>query len=69
VAKKIDLGNMKNGEEKLALQEANLLKTIKHPHIVKYLYSFLTDQSLTIIMEYCEEGDLQEHVNQCIRKA
>lgn len=36
------------------MMEAGLLKNLKHPNIVGYKESFLGNNSLTIIMEYCE---------------
>ncbi len=54
VGKKIPLSALKEDEKKNALQEANLLKTLAHPHIVEYKDSFIEDNTLVIIMEYCE---------------
>ena len=34
--------------------EAGLLKNLDHPNIVGYKESFLGNNSLTIIMEYCD---------------
>jgi len=42
--------------------EASILKTLDHPNIVGYKESFLGNNSLTIIMEYCEVGDLAYHI-------
>ena len=42
--------------------EVNLLKNLKHPNIVEYKESFLTQSQLIIIMEYCEVGDLAYHI-------
>ena len=53
VSKKIPLSALKEDEQKNALQEANLLKTLTHPHIVQYKDSFIEDNTLVIIMEYC----------------
>lgn len=54
VGKKIPLSALKEDEQRGALQEANLLKTLAHPHIVQYKDSFIEDNTLVIIMEYCE---------------
>lgn len=54
VSKKIPLSALKEDEQKNALQEANLLKTLAHPHIVQYKDSFIEENTLVIIMEYCE---------------
>lgn len=54
VSKKIPLSALKDDEQKNALQEANLLKTLAHPHIVQYKDSFIEENTLVIIMEHCE---------------
>ena len=36
------------------MQEAGLLKNLDHPNIVGYKESFLGNNTLIIIMEYCE---------------
>jgi serine/threonine protein kinase len=37
--------------------EVNLLKALKHPNIVEYKTSFISQGLLIIIMEYCEGKD------------
>ena len=49
-------------------QEAKLLATLRHPHIVSHLESFLRRNStggreICIVMEYCECGDLEKWVS------
>ena len=44
------------------MMEAGLLKNLVHPNIVEYKESFLSHDHLTIIMEYCEVGDLAYHI-------
>lgn len=39
-----------------------LLKSINHPHIVKYIDSFQKESKFYIIMEYCEKGDLNDYL-------
>ena len=61
VSKKISLSNLKNDEEKeSALKEANLLKKLKNKHIVEYKETFIQNDFIIIIMEFCKEGDLSE---------
>jgi len=36
------------------MMEVNLLKNLKHPNIVAYKTSFISQGILIIIMEYCE---------------
>ncbi|KAM3135232.1 hypothetical protein pb186bvf_012697 [Paramecium bursaria] len=67
VAKKIILKNMNENEVQSALKEVKVLKQLKDPNIVEYKGSFLEQGQLVILMEYCEEGDLQFHIKK--RKA
>ena len=61
VSKKISLSSLKNSEEKeSALKEANLLKKLKNKHIVEYKETFIQNNLIIIIMEYCENGDLSK---------
>lgn len=62
ISKKIILAGLDDKEKQGSLQEANLLRHLKHPHIVSYITSFIDKDSLYIIMEYCEVGDLANHI-------
>ena len=60
VWKELDYGKMTEAEKKMLVSEVNLLRELKHPHIVRY-YDRIIDRSNTtiyIVMEYCEGGDL-----------
>ena len=48
--------------EKYFLNEIELLKQLDHPNIVKYYKSFREDDKLYIIMEYFDNGDLEDYV-------
>lgn len=50
------------------MKEAELLKQLKHPHIVEYIDSFIEDGFFIIVMEYCEEGDLAYHIKKMREK-
>ena len=54
VAKKVVLAGLSEREQAGCMMEAGLLKELNHPNIVGYKESFLGNNSLTIIMEYCE---------------
>ena len=58
--KEIDYGGMSEREKQLLVQEVNLLRELRHPHIVRYHDRVIsrTTSTLYIIMEYCEGGDL-----------
>lgn len=53
---------MTDKEQQGALLEANLLRQLRHAHIVAYKASFVEKGVLIIIMEYCEVGDLSYHI-------
>lgn len=54
VAKKVLLDGLPPKEQNNCRMEAGLLKNLVHPNIVNYKESFLGDDALVIIMEYCE---------------
>jgi serine/threonine protein kinase len=42
-----------------AMEEINILGSLSSPFIVKYIDSFICGMKVNIIMEFCENGDLQ----------
>ena len=50
------------------MQEVCLLKNIKHPNIVKYINSTIENRILYLVLEYCQEGDLSQHIEFCIQQ-
>ncbi|KAI8818905.1 kinase-like domain-containing protein [Fimicolochytrium jonesii] len=58
--KEIDYRKMSERERKQLVAEVNILRELRHPHIVRY-YERHVDKGnsmIYIIMEYCEGGDL-----------
>lgn len=55
---------MSEREKQLLVQEVNLLRELRHPHIVRYHDRIIsrTTSTLYIIMEYCQGGDLAAHI-------
>lgn len=41
-----------------AVNEATIMGKLTHPFIVRYQESFIEDNTLNIVMEYCDNGDL-----------
>jgi Serine/threonine protein kinase len=58
VMKKINMKHIKLKHQKEALKEAQILRRVRHPNIIRYYTSFVEDEHLYIIMEYAEGGDL-----------
>jgi len=48
---------------KYAITERKVMSVINHPFIIKLHYSFQTDSSLYMILNYCSGGDLSEYLN------
>lgn len=60
VWKETPYGHMCEKEKKMIVSEVNLLRELRHEHIVRY-YERVVDKptsTIFIIMEYCEGGDL-----------
>lgn len=51
-----------------AVNEVQILASLRHPYIVKYFDSFLASNNLNIIMEYCEGGDLETFMKKQLGK-
>jgi NIMA (never in mitosis gene a)-related kinase len=60
VMKRINLVSCKGKERSESLREVVMLKKLEHPHIIGYINSFIEDDSLFIIMEYADAGDLHK---------
>nr|DBA16917.1 TPA: hypothetical protein GDO54_002444 [Pyxicephalus adspersus] len=64
VIKRIPCNNVKADATLPSATEAKLLGSLSHPFIVRYLGSFLENEDFCIITEYCEGGDLHDHLHQ-----
>ncbi|CAG9331607.1 unnamed protein product [Blepharisma stoltei] len=62
IGKKIILASLSEKEIQAAYQEAQVLKNLDHPNIVHYIESFIENNELIIIMEYCQGGDLSQRI-------
>lgn len=52
--KKIFVGNLLADETVDAASEANLLRSLDHPNIVKFYDSFVEGEFFCILTEYCD---------------
>ena len=55
---------VKDEDIKKSENEANILKSINHNNIVKYYESYREDNSFFILMEYCENSNLEVFIKQ-----
>ncbi|XP_049709264.1 serine/threonine-protein kinase Nek5 isoform X1 [Elephas maximus indicus] len=62
VIKEIDFAKMPTPEKEASKKEVILLAKMKHPNIVTFFSSFQENNSLFIVMEYCDGGDLMKRI-------
>ncbi|CAE7434198.1 NEK4 [Symbiodinium natans] len=71
IAKTIDLTCLSSKERETAKQEVALLSRLNHPNIVSYKDNFFmgaNQDTLVIIMQYCEGGDLATYIKDMLKK-
>jgi NIMA (never in mitosis gene a)-related kinase len=70
VLKQISLFNMDKNQIEEVMNESKLLSSLDSHYIVKYYDSFVENNNLNIVMEYCDSGDLSKYlqINQGIVK-
>ena len=62
--KQISISSMNRLQRDDALNEVKILSALNSPYIVAYHESFIENQTLCIVMEYCENGDLGQLLSQ-----
>jgi NIMA (never in mitosis gene a)-related kinase len=45
------------------MEEITMLGSLSSPYIVSYIDSFISGEKVNIIMEFCDNGDLQSYIN------
>ena len=61
VLKEINTGGMDDTEKKATFAEVDLLRSLDHINIVKYLGHFFKKSDFVILMEYCGGASLSQH--------
>nr|XP_055034535.1 NIMA-related kinase 12 [Misgurnus anguillicaudatus] len=56
----------KTKTKEVVLQEADILRSLKHPHIISWIDTFfdLTNDHIYIVMDYCDGGTLDDHIKE-----
>jgi len=62
VMKQVDMANMGERGRTDAEGEVKVLSKLKHPYIVRYWESFVHEDKLCIIMDYCDGGNLFRYI-------
>eukprot|EP00929_Paragymnodinium_shiwhaense_P093485 TRINITY_DN53643_c0_g1_i1.p1 TRINITY_DN53643_c0_g1~~TRINITY_DN53643_c0_g1_i1.p1 ORF type:complete len:596 (-),score=133.12 TRINITY_DN53643_c0_g1_i1:93-1880(-) len=64
IIKMVNTNQATRKEREAALKESQVLSSLRHPCIVKYMDTFLSDGFLCIVMDFCEGGDLSYRIKQ-----
>ncbi|GBG29127.1 Serine/threonine-protein kinase Nek2 [Hondaea fermentalgiana] len=69
VCKVLSYGQMSEKEKQLVVSEVNILRELKHRHVVQYFDRVLDKRAakIYIIMEYCENGDMGRQIKRMRR--
>ena len=67
--KSIKMENLSKIEQHNSVNEVRILSSIVHPNIISYKESFWNwnNKTLNIIMEYCDDGDLESKIKKMAR--
>jgi NIMA (never in mitosis gene a)-related kinase len=62
----VKLGKLSEKEKENAVNEVRILASLAHPNIIAYKDAFIEEstQTLCIVMEFADGGDLQSRINQ-----
>lgn len=63
VLKQINLAELSNSEKEMAMNEVDVFSRLKHPNVISYYSSFIKGEILCIEMEYADEGNLAQVIN------
>lgn len=64
VLKQINLLEMTKGEKEMAMNEVDVFSKLHHPNIISYYGNFIRGEVLFIEMEYADEGNLAQVLNE-----
>lgn len=62
VCKMVDVSQASAKETQDAVKEGRLLAQFRHPYVVRYRDNFIDSGWLSILMDYCEGGDLSKQI-------
>lgn len=63
VVKELNIDHMSQQEREETIKEAQILRNLKHPLIVRFVEVYTTKQNkLKIVMEYAECGDVSKAI-------
>lgn len=66
VLKQINLMDLTKQEKEMAMNEVEVFSKLQHPNIIQYFGNFIKGEVLYIEMEYADEGNLAQVINDAI---
>lgn len=54
---------IQDNQIRYAVTEAQIMKEMDHPYVLKLMYTFQTPEYLHMVMEMCEHGDLSQQLD------
>ena len=68
--KSVILEKLNKKEQQNSVNEVRILASVNHPNVIGYKEAFWDDKdnSLNIVMEYADDGDLQTKINKMRRE-
>ena len=67
--KRVNINNLSDKDKRSSLNEIRILASLNHPNIISYKEAFFDEETrtLNIVMEYAEEGDLENKVKENLK--
>jgi len=68
--KRVNIGKLNKKEKESSLNEIRILASLSHPNIIGYKEAFFDEKTntLNIVMEFAEEGDLEKKIKNNLKK-
>ena len=68
--KRVNISSLSDKDKQSSLNEIRILASLNHPNIIDYKEAFFDEETktLNIVMEYAEEGDLENKVKENLRR-
>lgn len=67
VIKEIDKKRLNPKVKDNLFKEIEILTTINHPNIIRLLQAIETSDRISLVLEYCDGGDLTAYIRRCGR--
>ena len=68
--KRVNISTLSDKDKQSSLNEIRILASLNHPNIIDYKEAFFDEgtKTLNIVMEYAEEGDIENKVKENLKR-